>query len=71
MAIRPVTRIHTIPNHLKVSLMSRSESKTLKLIARAGVGVAILLGAVSAVVAQPASGGMPGMMQHGDWHLSK
>jgi Spy/CpxP family protein refolding chaperone len=68
VAIRPVTRIHCIPNHLKVSLMSRSESKTMKLIARAGVGVAILLGAVSAVVAQPASGGMqggPGMMQHG------
>jgi Spy/CpxP family protein refolding chaperone len=48
--------------------MSRSESKTLKLMARAGVGAAILLGAATAVMAQPAPGSMqggPGMMQHG------
>lgn len=48
--------------------MSRSESKTLKLMARASVGAAILWGAATAVMAQPASGAMPGgpgMMQHG------
>jgi len=48
--------------------MSRSQSKTFEFLARAGVAAAILLGGVTAVVAQPAPGGMqggPGAMQQG------
>lgn len=67
-AIRMVTRIHRIANHLKAIQMTCSESKTMKRVARTALGAAILWGAASAVMAQPASGSMhggPGMMQHG------